>query len=175
MQQARSSGTEKWRLTPLRALALMGVVAVVAGGCSGSTRGPVAIDNATLEGPTVLQINVVSCNGDPEVSQLEEAATEVRVEVVADLDPVGDCQDTVTVELDAPLNGRSVVDLTSGRVVSAFSLGADQSAPEVAPVDDAVDPVGSDGSPSAEQWPVTAVSLTCGTCESAFDIGGIVF
>lgn len=89
MEHGRASGTGRWRLAPSRAFALIGVVALVAGGCSGSTRDPVAINDATLEGPTVLQLNIVSCDGGPEVSQLAETATEVRVEVVADLGAPG--------------------------------------------------------------------------------------
>lgn len=44
-----------------------------------------------------------------------------------------------------------------------------------APADDAVQPVGSGGIPPREDWPGTAVALPCATCESVFDVGGIVF
>lgn len=68
---------------------------------------------------TRLGIEVPTCGGEPEVTVLEEADDEVRVEVFSERQR-GDgdaCLDSVQVELSRPLDGRDLVDLTSGRTL----------------------------------------------------------
>jgi hypothetical protein len=61
---------------------------------------------------------VPTCNGEPEVTMLEETEDEVRVEVVSQRQRGGDdCLDGVQVELDRPLGDRALIDVTSGRTV----------------------------------------------------------
>lgn len=70
-----------------------------------------------------LQVNAGSCNGEPEITVLEETADEVRVEITATVPAPGwggnACLDTVVVPLAEPLGERALVDLTTGRVVPA--------------------------------------------------------
>jgi hypothetical protein len=91
---------------------------------SGPSRGPVNLTEAILVNPTTISFGVPSCNGEPEVSRLDETATEVRIEVVSTVYPEGDsCADSIRVELEEPLGDREVIDLggssrmgVSGRV-----------------------------------------------------------
>lgn len=112
---------------------------------------------------------------------VEETSDEVRVHAVTEPGPdPDDCAMRRQVTLDEPLGDRAVIDVGVGepitQIYDATDEGESDQQPEVeAPADDAVDPVGSGGVPPAEQWPVVAVYLACGTCESVFDIGGIVF
>lgn len=73
---------------------------------------------ASVDG-SLLSIEVPTCNGEPEVTLLEEADDEVRVEVVSQGQRGGgdDCLDGVQVELDRPLGDRELIDVTSGRTV----------------------------------------------------------
>jgi hypothetical protein len=72
---------------------------------------------ASVDG-SILSIEVPTCNGDPEVTMLEETEDEVRVEVVSQRQRGGDdCLDGVQVELDRPLGDRALIDVTSGRIV----------------------------------------------------------
>lgn len=112
---------------------------------------------------------------------VEETSEEVRVHAVTERGPdPDDCAMQQHVTLDEPLGNRAVIDVGAGERISQIYDGTDGGEPDQereveASVDDAVNPVGSGGIPPAEQWPVTAVYLACGTCESVFDIGGIVF
>ncbi|MDX1659120.1 MAG: hypothetical protein R3343_09900 [Nitriliruptorales bacterium] len=67
---------------------------------------------------SILSIEVPTCNGEPEVTKLEETNDEVRVEVVSQRQRGGDdCLDGVQVELDRPLGDRALIDVTSGRAI----------------------------------------------------------
>ena len=68
---------------------------------------------------TRLSIEVPTCNGEPEVTILEEDEAEVRVEVVSQRQrgEVPSCLDTVQVELSQPLGDRELIDLTSDRAI----------------------------------------------------------
>lgn len=79
-------------------------------------RGPTPLgDQYYLNGPTSLSVEVQSCHGEPAVSTFEEIGTTVRIEVVSTTYREGnDCQDRITVDLEQPLDDRSVVDLTTG-------------------------------------------------------------
>lgn len=71
-------------------------------------------------GPT-LELVPASCNGDPQVTALEETSDAVRVEVTATVPAPGwggeDCLDAFTIVLEAPLGERTLVDLSTGHVV----------------------------------------------------------
>lgn len=98
----------RWRPATVAWLA-----ATLLGACfAGTTRGPVELTEAILVDATTLSFGVPSCNGEPEVSRLEETSTEVRVEVVSTVHRNGDaCADSIRVALDAPLAEREVIDL----------------------------------------------------------------
>lgn len=88
----------------------------------GSTvRGPTQLVEARLDADGTLTVNPASCNGDPEVTALEEDADEVRLEVTATTPAPGEpgdaCLDGLTVDLDEPLGGRTLVDLATGDAV----------------------------------------------------------
>ena len=69
-------------------------------------------------GGTTVQLIVGSCNGDPEVTALEQTADEVRIEVTSTIPGPGwggdACLDPLDVVLDAPLGDRALIDLTRG-------------------------------------------------------------
>ena len=86
-----------------------------------TVRGPVEIWEAyTADGPG-LQLIIGSCNGDPEVTALEQTGTEVRIEVTSNTPAPGwpgeDCLDGLELTLDAPLGDRTLVDLSTGNTV----------------------------------------------------------
>ena len=84
-----------------------------------STRGPVELDaDVQVVAPDRLQLGVMSCHGDPEITELSQDDEQVRIEVTSTVTDPGDaCMDLLTVDLDAPLGDRAVVDLTSGRTL----------------------------------------------------------
>lgn len=85
-----------------------------------TVRGPVAITEASSTG-SGLQLYVGSCNGEPEVTALEETDTEIRVEVTSTTPapgwPGNDCLDGLELTLDAPLGDRALIDLSTGEAV----------------------------------------------------------
>ena len=87
-----------------------------------TVRGPVEIWEAFEADGRGLQLTVGSCNGDPEVTALEQTDTEVRVEVTSTTPAPGwpgeDCLDGVELTFDAPLGGRTLVDATTGDPVA---------------------------------------------------------
>lgn len=89
-------------------------------------------------GPTQLAMSVPSCNGDPELDILEEDDEEVRVQVVTNVVIDGGdeemCLDGLTVALDDPLDGRTVIDLVSGETVTVEELNPSDSQSERRPV-----------------------------------------
>lgn len=86
-----------------------------------TVRGPVGFGEAALVGDRRLRMNVWSCNGDPEVTALEQTDTEVRLEVTSTVAAPGwpddGCLDGIEVTLDAPLGARALIDLTTGDTV----------------------------------------------------------
>ena len=86
-----------------------------------TVRGPVRVTEAYRVGGTTLQLVVASCNGEPEVTVLEQTDAEVRLEVTSTTPAPGwpgeDCLDGLEVTLDAALEDRRVVDLTTGEAV----------------------------------------------------------
>lgn len=87
-----------------------------------TVRGPVEIWEAYTGGGTGLQLTVGSCNGEPEVTVLEQTDTEVRIEVTSTTPAPGwpgeDCLDGLELTLDAPLRDRALVDVTTGEAVA---------------------------------------------------------
>jgi hypothetical protein len=110
------------RLTAV-AIGVLLVAGCADDGSGQTTRRPVELDgDAQLTAPTRLQLGVLSCHGDPEVSRLSQGEQDVRIEVTARVSNPGDaCMDLVTVDLDAPLGERAVVDLTSGKTLRIAS------------------------------------------------------
>lgn len=68
----------------------------------------------------VLQVMVESCQGEPEISAVDETDTEVQVAVVSTTyTSFGTevCRDYVIVELAQPLGDRTVIDALTGQVL----------------------------------------------------------
>lgn len=105
-------------------LVLAALLALAVGACSsGPSRGPVAVTEASIVDGTRLGLALPSCNGDPELTRVEENAREVRVEVVSTVHPDGDaCADGIEVQLADPLRDRPVIDLTTGDRVEVRCL-----------------------------------------------------
>ncbi len=99
-------------------LALTMVLTLV--GCSaGQTRGTATIVNYMVGDDGSLSVIVNTCHGDPVVSGLVETADEVNIEVTSTTTKgAGDaCLDSVSVDLSAPLGGRTVIDASDGHRV----------------------------------------------------------
>jgi hypothetical protein len=104
------------------ALAAVGLMALaLAAGCSDEpeqTRGPVEVHEVRLIAPDTIELGVMSCHGDPELTQLSQDDERVRVEITSTVTDPGDaCMDLFEVVLDAPLGERDLVDLTSGQTL----------------------------------------------------------
>jgi hypothetical protein len=96
-------------------------------GCTDFTetsREPVDLaEDARLIGPETIEVGVMSCHGEPEITRLTQGDERVEVEVTATISTPGDaCQDRLTVVLDAPLGDRDVVDLTSQRTLRVANV-----------------------------------------------------
>ncbi|GGC07663.1 hypothetical protein [Cellulomonas carbonis] len=69
----------------------------------------------------VLLVNAWSCNGEPEVTLLEETRDEIRLQITATVPAPGwpgdGCLDTVAVPLEQPVDDRTLTDATSGAAV----------------------------------------------------------
>ena len=84
-------------------------------------RQEVSVREAWLESPDRLVFTADTCNENPEVSLLRETDAEVQVLMSADSFPFRqsypDCVEAITVQLQAPLGERPVIDAHTGRVV----------------------------------------------------------
>jgi hypothetical protein len=86
-------------------------------------RGPVSLEGVepALVLPHELSLDVPSCHGAPELTQLVEDTDTVRLEVVTTQVVRGDredCLDGLAVVLEGPLGERDVVDLVSGATLA---------------------------------------------------------
>lgn len=123
------------RSTALASVALiLGLGGAACGPGAGSdaapetTRGPVSLEGSEVElvSAAELSVTVPSCNGDPEVASLDERNGTVELEVVTTQvvrGPADDCLDGVHVVLDAPLDGRDLVDTVSGETLPVADAG----------------------------------------------------
>jgi len=100
---------------------------VFEGPVESTVRTTVSFSEAYASAGATVDLIVGSCNGDPEVTALEQTADEVRVEVTSTVPAPGwagdGCLDSLTVALDAPLGDRVLVDMTSGDVVEVPPVG----------------------------------------------------
>ncbi len=109
--------------------AAVGLLALtLTAGCADSghetNRGPTELAEARLSAPAILEVGVMSCNGDPEITELTEEAHRVGVEVTSTVtDPGDSCMDLVEVVLQDPLGERDLVDVTSGRTLEVTVVG----------------------------------------------------
>lgn len=94
---------------------------VFEGPTESTVREPVGFGEVYLVDDRTLQMNVWSCNGEPEVTALEETDGEVRLEVTSTVAAPGwasqDCLDGIEVTLAAPLGDRTLIDITTGDAV----------------------------------------------------------
>ena len=98
------------------------------GPVEGTVRKAVPFGEAYLDGDRTIRMTVSSCNGNPEVTALEQTGTEVRLEVTSTVSAQGwlgpACLDVFEVTLDAPLAGRTLIDLTTGDVVDVVDVAS---------------------------------------------------
>lgn len=81
------------------------------------TRGPAQIAGFRAMDRSVVLV-VRTCHGDPEVTRLVQGESRIEVAVTSTTTDPGDaCLDEVPVELDAPLDGRVVIDASTGSTV----------------------------------------------------------
>lgn len=109
--------TTRW--TAATAAAVIVSAGAVTACASDITRGPVSLAGQTMGAPepSLLVFTVPSCNGDPELTDLDESTDEVRVEITTTQVVRGAaamCLDSLDIELTEPLGDRTVVDVTSG-------------------------------------------------------------
>ena len=99
---------------------------LVLSGCASTERSAVDLGGDIYEAAvspgddTVVIVEVPTCDGHPEVTQLHEQAERVTVEVVSTKVLRGDspaCLDNVEVQLERPLGDRELIDRTSGRTL----------------------------------------------------------
>ena len=99
------------------AIAVGACVLLAAAGCDGRSRSIFAVYGDAAS--TRLELNVASCNENP-TAEVVESDTEVRVQVTSGRwlgRNAGDCADGVVVTLKSPLDGRTVVDESTGQAV----------------------------------------------------------
>jgi len=88
-------------------------------------RGPTALGDEYFDtGGSSIGVAVQSCNGEPELTTLEQGADEVRIEVESTTYADGDgdaCRDSLTIDLDQPVGDRTVIDLSTGRELQPAS------------------------------------------------------
>ncbi len=108
------------------AVAAAAVTALGAAACAVPEGGrtAVAISEVDLRDARTLSMTVRACDGAPQVSDVVERETEVRLAVTAaaSASPPGDstCAERVTVKLAAPLGDRPLVDARSGEELSVW-------------------------------------------------------
>lgn len=101
------------------AMTLVVVVAAVYLYVTVEQRRPTEIVGATVVGESLI-IETDSCGGAPEVTDIEESPSEVRITAEASTRLIGSgnqCADSIETRLESPLGDRLVVDGTSGEPV----------------------------------------------------------
>lgn len=97
-----------------RSMALVGIAVIVAACSAPEGRGPQPIVGWSVADDQV-HLWVGTCNGEPEADVIE-TDVDVTITVVATRrDPGDGCQDSLTVDLAAPLGDREVIDGATGR------------------------------------------------------------
>jgi hypothetical protein len=93
----------------------------------GPGRRTTAVGDAFFHDPATFEVTVNSCNGDPQLVDLDESTDEVRIRVVSwhpgHFDGADDCLDQLEVTLTEPLGDRRLVDASSGEEVKVDGLG----------------------------------------------------
>jgi hypothetical protein len=101
---------------PLVRLAGMTAAVLLLSASCGDDSGPhdVRVLTATERAPTDLLVSVAECHGAPYDVTVTEDAEEVRLRVRASNRSEDSCADGTPVELPSPLDGRRLVDDTTG-------------------------------------------------------------
>jgi hypothetical protein len=97
------------RMLLVRMTLLVGLVVLLAAGCSDRAEVTPIIEGEYREATQILALTVASCNAELS-SEVVETSTEVRVTVTAKGGDAADCADGLEVRLDQPLDVREVVD-----------------------------------------------------------------
>ncbi|WP_299958911.1 hypothetical protein [uncultured Modestobacter sp.] len=97
-----------------RSVAAVAAVAVLAACSAAEERGPQPILGWSVA-DDVVHLWIGTCNGDPETEVVEADDTVTITVVSTRRDPGDACQDSVSVSLQAPLDGRAVIDGATGR------------------------------------------------------------
>ncbi|MGH1491805.1 MAG: hypothetical protein ACRBK7_20850 [Acidimicrobiales bacterium] len=92
----------------------------------GPGRRTTSVGAAFLYDPATFEVIVDSCNGDPQLVDLDESTDEVRIRVVSwhpgYFDGGDDCLDQLEVTLTEPLGDRRLVDASSGDEIEVDGL-----------------------------------------------------
>lgn len=83
----------------------------------------VSPSGVVLASPTELEVGLQSCGGDPVVDELDEDDEQVRIRIVTTMvvsGPSDDCADGLTITLQDPLDGRTVIDLVSEQPIDVI-------------------------------------------------------
>ncbi len=87
----------------------------------GPGRRNTSVGEAFFLEPAVFEVIVNSCNGDPQLTELDESADEVRIRVTSwhpgYFDGKDDCLDQLEITLTEPLGNRRLVDASSGNQI----------------------------------------------------------
>ena len=109
-------------------MAVVGPVALVAAVCAcGVTDRQILEVLALSADERSLELMVASCNGSPSpTARVDENGDRVVVRVTGGTTN-GDCADTVCIELDRPLDGRTLIDATTDTPVPLVADKLDSS------------------------------------------------
>lgn len=111
-----------------RSAVIAAVVLVLAGVVflfQGEYRARTEVLEAVESGDGRLTLTIKTCDGDPQVEQMDEGADEVRIDVRSThyLWGSDECLDQLDVQLDEPLGERELVDVETGDVVAVSQEG----------------------------------------------------
>lgn len=70
-----------------------------------------------------IEFGVDTCNADPDASVVE-SDTRVEVSITAKNDTTDDCRDHLIISLDSPLEGRELVDASTGETLEVRLAGS---------------------------------------------------
>lgn len=95
-----------------RAVVLVCATTVLAGGCLTPNGTP--FDTYANPAPDRVVVSVDGCDGSAHVAEFTETPQTVEIRVESDPPGPDACADSITVELEQPLAGRRVIDLSRG-------------------------------------------------------------
>ena len=92
--------------------------ALLVAGCDDGDRTVTLLEASTAAGSRAINVVVESCNANPRVEVVEVSEDEVRVRVVASGGDDGDCADASVLCFPGPLDGRRLIDESTGEIIN---------------------------------------------------------